>query len=64
MAKTNPGDFIRQVRTEASKIHWPTRQETITTGIFVAILTTVLALFFLGVDSLFGAIVRWLLSLA
>ena len=63
MAKTNPGDFIRQVRTEASKIHWPTRQETITTGIFVAILTTVLALFFLGVDTVFSAVVRGALSL-
>lgn len=63
MAKTNPVEFIRQVRTEASKIHWPTRQETITTGIFVAILTAVLALFFLGVDSLFSTAVRWALSL-
>ena len=63
MAKTNPGEFFRQVRTEASKIHWPTRQETITTAIFVAILTLILALFFLGIDSVFGAIVRWVLSL-
>lgn len=63
MAKTSPVEFLRQVRTEASKIHWPTRQETITTGIFVGIMMTVLALFFLGIDTLFGAVVRWLLSL-
>ena len=43
---------------------WPSRQETIQTGIFVGILMTVLAAFFLGVDSLFGAVVRFLLSLA
>jgi len=63
MAKTNPGEFLRQVRTEASKIHWPTRQETVTTAIFVAIMMLLLAIFFLGIDSLFGAIVRWALSL-
>ena len=63
MAKTSPGEFIRQVRSEASKIHWPSRQEPVTTAIFVGILTTVLALFFMGIDSLFGAAVRWALSL-
>lgn len=63
MAKVNPGEFIRQVRTEASKVVWPTRQETITTAIFVAIATLLLSLFFLGIDSAFGAVVRWLLTL-
>lgn len=64
MAKTNPGEFIRQVRTEGSKVVWPTRQETVRTAIFVAIMMTALALFFLGVDSVFGAVVKWLLTLA
>ena len=63
MAKTSPGEFIRQVRSEASKIHWPSRQETVTTAIFVGILTTVLALLIMGIDSLFGSAVRWALSL-
>ena len=64
MAKTSPGEFIRQVRAEASKVVWPTRQETIRTAIFVAIMMVLLALFFLGVDLAFGAVVRWLLTLA
>ena len=64
MAKTSPGEFFRQIRAEGSKVVWPTRQETVTTAIFVAILMTILALFFLGIDSLFGAVVRWLLTLA
>jgi len=62
--KTTPGEFIRQVRAEANKVVWPTRQETVTTSIFVAILMTILALFFLGVDTLFGEIVRLALKLA
>lgn len=64
MARTSPGEFIRQVRAEAAKVVWPTRQETVTTGIFVGLMMVLLAVFFLGVDSLFGATVRWLLSLA
>ena len=64
MAKVNPGEFIRQVRAEAGKVVWPTRQETVRTAIFVAIMMTILAVFFLGVDSLFGQVVRWLLTLA
>jgi preprotein translocase subunit SecE len=64
MAKTSPGEFLRQVRTEASKVVWPTREETVRTAIFVAIMMLIMSLFFLGVDSLFGAIMRWLLTLA
>ncbi len=64
MAKTNPMEFIRQVRSEAGKVVWPSREETVRTAIFVAILMVILALFFLGVDSLFGTVVRWLLTLA
>jgi preprotein translocase subunit SecE len=63
MAKTSPGEFIRQIRAEAGKVVWPTRQETVRTAIFVAIMMTILAVFFLGVDSLFGAVVKWLLTL-
>lgn len=64
MAKTNPGEFVRQVQTEARKVVWPGRQETVTTAIFVFIMMVLLAVFFLGIDSLFGIIVKWLLSLA
>ena len=63
MAKTTPGEFMSQVQVEARKIHWPSRQETVTTAIFVGIMTVLLATFFLGVDALFGWIVSSLLSL-
>ncbi|MBB3859268.1 preprotein translocase subunit SecE [Novosphingobium hassiacum] len=64
MAKTSPGEFFNQVKAEARKVVWPTRQETTTTAIFVGIMMLILAVFFLGIDSLFGAIVRFLLKLA
>ncbi len=64
MAKTNPGEFIRQVRTEIGKVVWPSRQETVQTAIMVLIMTIILAVFFLGVDAVFAAIVKGLLALA
>ena len=63
MARVNPGEFLRQVRSETGKVAWPTRKETITTGIMVLIMTTLLGIFFFGVDSAFAAIVTGLLSL-
>ena len=62
MAKVNPGEFIRQVRAEAGKVVWPTWPETSRTAIFVAIMMVILAVFFLGIDSIFGSAVRWLLE--
>ena len=64
MAKTSPGEFIQQVRAETRKVTWPTFKETWMTGVMVLIMTMILAVFFLGVDSAFDNLVRALLSLA
>ncbi|WP_375403510.1 preprotein translocase subunit SecE [uncultured Sphingomonas sp.] len=64
MAKTSPAQFIAQVRAETAKVVWPSRRETVMTGIMVVIMTTILALFFLGVDSFFNAVVQALLKFA
>ena len=63
VARVSPGEFVNQVRSEARKVVWPTRKETVTTAIMVLIMTTLLAIFFFGVDSAFSAIVQWLISL-
>ncbi len=62
--KTSVAEFVNQVRAETSKVVWPTREETIRTAIFVFIFMVILALFFFGIDSLFNAIVNFLLTLA
>lgn len=64
VAKVTPVEFMRQVRAETAKVTWPTRRETVMTAVMVVIMTTLLALFFLGVDSAFDAIVKALLKLA
>ena len=63
VAKVNPGEFFRQVRAETAKVVWPTRKETVTTGIMVIIMTSLLGIFFFGVDSAFSAIVKSLLGM-
>ena len=62
MAKVSPGEFIRQVRSEAGKVVWPTRKETVTTAIMVLFMTALLAVFFFGVDAVFSAIVKFLIG--
>jgi preprotein translocase subunit SecE len=64
VAKTSPGEFFRQVEVERKKIAWPSNRETLMTTVMVIIMTTVLGLFFFSVDSIFGWIVKMLLSLA
>jgi len=63
VAKVSPGEFIRQVRTEAGRVHWPTRKETVATAIMVMIMTMILAVFFFGVDAFFSTLVKSLLKL-
>ena len=50
MAKTNPLQFIQQVRSEVSKVVWPTRREVAITSIMVFIMAVLTALFFFFVD--------------
>lgn len=60
----SPVEFMNQVKAETAKVSWPTWPDTVRTAIMVLIMTTLLALFFLGVDTVFDSIVRGLLSLA
>jgi preprotein translocase subunit SecE len=62
VAKVSPGQFIAQVRAETAKVVWPSRKETVATAIMVVIMTSLLAIFFFGVDAAFSTAVRKLLS--
>ena len=50
MARTNPLQFIQQVRAETAKVVWPTRRETGLTTVMVMIMATLFATFFFLVD--------------
>jgi preprotein translocase subunit SecE len=63
MAKTNPFEFMQQVRAETAKVTWPTRNETIVTTIMVFIMAILAAIFFFLVDQVLGWGVGLLLGL-
>jgi preprotein translocase subunit SecE len=62
MARTNPFEFLQQVRTEVSKVTWPTRRETLITTAMVLLMSVAAALFFLGVDWVLSTIVTFVLG--
>jgi preprotein translocase subunit SecE len=61
---TSPAEFVRQVQTETRKIAWPTTGETVRMTVMVLIMTSLLSVFFLGVDQILGRTVKFLLGLA
>ena len=48
--KTNPAQFLKEVRAEARKITWTSRKETWITSVMVAIMVALAAVFFMVVD--------------
>ena len=64
MAKTNPFEFLQQVREEGSKVTWPTRRETMISTVMVFIMVAIAAVFFLAVDAVLHRGVQWVLGIA
>lgn len=58
MEKTNPAEFIRQVRQEVSKVTWPTRKETGVSTAMVFVMVFLAAIFFFLVDQILSFGVR------
>lgn len=52
MARTNPFQFMQEVRAEAAKIVWPSRREVMLTTMMVLIMASLFAAFFFSVDLL------------
>ena len=63
MARTNPLEFLQQVRTEVSKVTWPTRRETVITTIMVLVMVIAAALFFLAADQVLSFFVSFVLGI-
>lgn len=52
MAKTNPAQFVQEVRQEVAKVTWPTRKETMVSTAMVFLMVILAALFFFLVDEI------------
>jgi preprotein translocase subunit SecE len=62
MAKTNPAQFVRQVRQEINRITWATKRETMLASMSVFVMALIASVFFFLVDLLLSNIVQMLLS--
>jgi preprotein translocase subunit SecE len=60
----NPLQFARDVRAEARKITWTSRQETWITSVMVFIMVLLTAAFFVVVDTILGHGMQAILKLA
>ena len=63
MAITNPFQFIQQVRSEVSKITWPTRREVLLPTIMVFVMSAIAALIFALVDLLIRSGIQSVLNI-
>jgi preprotein translocase subunit SecE len=55
--------FFAEVKREAGKVTWPTRQETIMTSVMVVVLSGVMGVFFLVVDGGLSYLSRMLINI-
>ncbi|MCQ8279091.1 preprotein translocase subunit SecE [Acetobacteraceae bacterium KSS8] len=59
----SPAKFVREVRSEVTKVTWPSRRTTLITTGLVAAMATLTAVFFFAVDQIIGLGVRVLFGL-
>ena len=62
MAKTNPAQFVRQVRQEINRITWASRRETMFASLSVFVMALIASVFFFLVDLMLSTVVQFLLS--
>lgn len=62
MAKS-PFRFLQEVRSETSKVTWPTRRETLITTGMVFVMVAIAALFFFVADQAIRIAITFLLGL-
>ena len=63
MAKFAPVEFFKQVRNEAKRVTWPTRQETTASTIAVFIMVMIASIFLFAADQALAFIVEFALGL-
>ena len=64
MPKTSPMQFLKEVRTEALKVTWPSRRETAITTAMVFVMVAVASIFFLLADQVMRFLVTTVLGIA
>ena len=60
--KTNPAQFVRQVRQEMRKVIWPEKKDIFISSAIVMILVILFSLFFLVTDQIWSKGLRWIIE--
>jgi len=60
---SNPFVFLQQVRTETSRVTWPSRRETMVSTAMVMVFAVLAALFFFAADQLMSFAIDLILGL-
>ena len=60
--KTNPAQFVRQVRQEMQKVTWPEKKDTFISSAIVILLVFLFSLFFLVTDQIWSKGLRWIIE--
>ena len=60
--KTNPAQFVRQVRQEMQKVTWPEKKDTFISSAIVIVLVILFSLFFLLTDQIWSVGLRWIIE--
>lgn len=61
-SRTSPPQFLREVRGELRRVHWPNRRELAQYSAVVLIAVALLTTYIFGIDQLFGQIVLWIFA--
>lgn len=60
--RAGPIEFFRQVKSEARKVTWPTRQETTISAVAVFIMVFIASVFLYFSDQVIAMIIRFIMS--
>lgn len=63
MAKAGPAKFVNEVKIEAKKVTWPTRQETTVSMIAVFIMVVVSSIFLYFADQIIAYLILFIMGL-
>jgi len=63
MAKVSPFKFFQEVRSEMSKVTWPSRRETAITTAMVFVMVAIASIFFLVADQIIRIFITFVLGL-
>jgi len=60
MAKPTPGQFVREVRQEMSKVTWANRRDTSISVLLVFIFCMIIGVYFMIIDKILSFGISWL----